>query len=88
MNNLADSAGGPVSLPMLLTLDGEYPQIVAVFNRVIEIAKSNNIEILKFPGGSSMQYQPNDLIRSHAIIHLKSRILIIMMFPTTSATVI
>jgi hypothetical protein len=54
---------------MLLTFDGDHPQIEAVFNKVLARADPNHIELLKFPGGSSLQFQPNDLMRSHAIIH-------------------
>jgi hypothetical protein len=54
---------------MLLTLDGDHPQIEAIFNAVLSTARTESIELLKFPGGSSLQFQPNDLMKSHVIIH-------------------
>jgi hypothetical protein len=71
----AATVSGVAQDPMLLTLDGDHPQIEAVFNDLLPLAISQNIEFLKFPGGGSLQFQPNDLMRSHAIIkqYVKSK---------------
>jgi hypothetical protein len=54
--------------PILLTLDGDYSQIEATFRCALDICAEHNIEVLKFPGGTSLMYQPNDLMRSHQIL--------------------
>lgn len=55
--------------PMCLSFDGDYPQIESIFKaRFLDLAQKEKIELQKFPGGSSMQYQPNDVMRSHAIL--------------------
>lgn len=73
----AADGGGPViarsstdvhSTPMLLTFDGDFAQIKATFRSIMSHVSACNIEMLKFGGGSSMMYQPNDLMRAHAII--------------------
>eukprot|EP01034_Spumella_vulgaris_P014363 gene14363-18334_t len=55
--------------PMLLTFDGDHPQLEAVFNKLIGVADEQNIAYQKFPGGGSLMFQPNDLMRSFAILH-------------------
>eukprot|EP01039_Chlorochromonas_danica_P011413 gene11414-12757_t len=54
---------------MLLLYDGDYPQIEATFTKVIPTIEHNSIELQKLPGGGSLQFQPNDLMRAHNIIH-------------------
>lgn len=55
--------------PSLLCYDGDYPQIEATFMNLINVANQLNIELLKFPASTTMLYQPNDLMRSHCLIH-------------------
>jgi hypothetical protein len=55
--------------PMLLMLDGEHAQLRALTTTVLNDIKDDFIEVNKLPGGGSLQYQPNDLMRSHCQIH-------------------
>ncbi len=54
-----------------LCYDGDRPQIEASYGPVIIHITSNNlpVELLKLPAGCSLIFQPNDQMRSHAIIH-------------------
>ena len=55
---------------MCLAYDGEFAQNEATFSaKTKEIVIENKIEMQKLPAGGSLQYQPNDKMRSHAIIH-------------------
>lgn len=54
---------------ILLTLDGDFPQVESVVSRIVNVANDNNLEFQKFPGGGSLQFQPNDLMISHKLIH-------------------
>jgi hypothetical protein len=55
--------------PTLLTLDGDFPQIETVFLIMDWLNKHFKCEIFKFPGGGSLQWQPNDLMVSFSMIH-------------------
>ena len=57
--------------PSLMCYDGEYEQIEATFSELIPQAKENavQLELLKLPASNSLLYQPNDVMRSHSIIH-------------------
>ena len=54
---------------MLLTFDGDFPQINALLSTLIEKYAHLRIWFWKFPGGCSLTTQPNDLMRSFMIIH-------------------
>ena len=54
---------------ILLMFDGDFAQIEATFRKFISVCNKNGIEIQKIPGGGSLQWQPNDLMRAHNIIH-------------------
>lgn len=55
--------------PMCLSFDGDFPQIEASFVAGLEVARELKIDLQKFPGGTSLMYQPNDVMRSHSMIH-------------------
>lgn len=55
-----------------LLFDGEHFQIESLFQNDAKLTISYNksrIELIKLPGGSSFQYQPNDVMRAHQIVH-------------------
>lgn len=54
---------------MLLISDGDFPQIEATFSEVLPSITDQWIELNKLPGGGSLQFQPNDLMLAHKIIH-------------------
>jgi len=54
---------------MVLTFDGDFPQINALLSTLIEKFAHLKIWFWKFPGGCSLTSQPNDLMRSFMIIH-------------------
>jgi hypothetical protein len=53
---------------MCLSFDGDFAQIEACFTKFMELARKQHIELQKFPGGSSLQFQPNDVMRSFSIL--------------------
>lgn len=55
--------------PSLICYDGEYAQIEATFQSMISLAEQAKIELMKLPAATTMLYQPNDLMRSHCLIH-------------------
>jgi hypothetical protein len=55
--------------PILFMYDGDFEQIEATWNLGLATCNSLGIEIFKIPGGGSLQWQPNDLMRAHNIIH-------------------
>lgn len=55
--------------PILFMYDGDFDQIEATWSRGLEVCNRLGIEIFKIPGGGSLQWQPNDLMRAHNIIH-------------------
>lgn len=56
--------------PALLCYDGEFAQVEATSTvLLLQLIKNKKIELLKLPAGSTMLYQPNDLMRTHCIIH-------------------
>jgi hypothetical protein len=54
-------------LPLLLFLDGDYPQITALVNGLLAEFEDELISILKCPVGTSGISQPNDLMKAHLI---------------------
>jgi hypothetical protein len=52
---------------MVLTLDGDYPQIETILNNFVEAHTS--IAFWKFAGACSLSMQPNDLIKSFMLLH-------------------
>jgi hypothetical protein len=43
---------------------------------ILALANDNGIELLKFPGGTSLMFQPNDLMRSHQILKAQISLLL------------
>lgn len=54
--------------PMLMFLDGDYPQTMALINGVLSTFEDDNISVLKCPGGTSGISQPNDLMKLYHMI--------------------
>lgn len=54
-----------------LSFDGDRPQIEATYRQLLAHIEEEKLplELLKFPAGCSLLFQPNDQMRSHAIIH-------------------
>lgn len=63
----ADDDGVP---PITFFFDGDHPQIEAMMQYIIKhkLAKFNKIDCFKFPGGCTMSFQPNDLMKSFSIL--------------------
>ncbi len=72
-SNTDSNANNDKLPPILLCFDGDYPQIEATFSVLLPLITGTGIEALKLPGGCSMSFQPNDLMRSHSIIHSYTR---------------
>jgi len=63
---------------MVLMLDGDHPQIEAILGTIIEKHNCSVVQFVKFPGGCSLTFQPNDVMKSHALLkgsikHLDSK---------------
>ena len=54
--------------PILVYLDGDYPQTMALVNGVLNIFEDDMVSVLKCPGGTSGICQPNDVMKSHMIL--------------------
>ena len=54
--------------PILVYLDGDYPQTMALVNGVLNIFEDDLVSVLKCPGGTSGICQPNDVMKSHMIL--------------------
>jgi hypothetical protein len=54
--------GQQKALRMLILLDGKLGQIKAIMERLISKYESELIEVFKLPGGTSLMYQPLDLM--------------------------
>ena len=54
--------------PILVYLDGDYPQTMALVNGVLNIFEDDLVSVLKCPGGTSGISQPNDVMKSHMIL--------------------
>jgi hypothetical protein len=48
---------------------GDYDQIAATWRSGLDLCNRFGIELFKIPGGGSLQWQPNDLMRAHNVIH-------------------
>ena len=57
-----------IDLSILVYLDDDYPQIMALVNGVINIFEDDLVSVLKCPGGTSGICQPNDVMKSHMIL--------------------
>ena len=55
--------------PILFMYDGDNDQIQATWSQGLAACNHYGIEVFKIPGGGSLQWQPNDLMRAHNIIH-------------------
>jgi hypothetical protein len=67
----ANSQGGRASADddgILLTFDGEWGQVEAIFRYIMAQYEGANVEFLKFPGGCSLLFQPCDLMIAYRII--------------------
>ena len=54
--------------PILVYLDGDYSQTMALVNGVRSIFEDDLVSVLKCPGGTSGIRQPNDVMKSHMIL--------------------
>ena len=54
--------------PILVYLDGDYPQTMALVNGVLNIFEDDMVSVLKCPGGTSGICQPNDVMKSRMIL--------------------
>ena len=54
--------------PILVYLDGDYPQTMALVNGVLNVFEDDLVSVLKCPGGTSGICQPNDVMKSHMIL--------------------
>ena len=54
--------------PILVYLDGDYPQTMVLINGVLDIFEDDMVSVLKCPGGTSGICQPKDVMKSHMIL--------------------
>jgi hypothetical protein len=54
---------------LLFCFDVGHPQIEAVFVAVLNVIDNTGIQLLKLPCGGSQQWQPNDKMKAHMVLH-------------------
>ena len=69
LDNIADAAGVELE-QIVFFFDGDHPQIEAIMDFIIrnKLTKFDFIDFIKFPGGCSLSFQPNDLMRAFKLL--------------------